>query len=138
MHAPYVNEGNGRDMSDREIPRSIRKFIARHIDSVGQLEALLLLRSVPGEAWEVARVASRLYVGEADAGEMLDRLCRDGLLARTGEAYRYGCRTEELRGLVDELAQLYARQLIPISNLIHAKSRRIRAFADAFRFRKDS
>ncbi len=29
-------------------------------------------------------------------------------------------------------------QLIPITNMIHAKSRRIRQFADAFRFRKGS
>jgi hypothetical protein len=125
-------------MSDREIPRSIRKFIARHIDSVGQLEALLLLRSAPGEAWDAARVAGRLYVDQSDAAEMLNRLCHDGLLVSTGEAYRYSCRTEELQRMVDELAHLYARQLIPITNMIHAKSRRIREFADAFRFRKGS
>jgi hypothetical protein len=125
-------------MSDGAIPQSIRKFIARHIDSVGQLEALLLLRAVPGEAWEVARVAGRLYVGEQEATEMLERLCHSGLLVRTDRAYRYCCKTEDLRRMVDELASLYARQLIPITNMIHAKSRRIRQFADAFRFRKDT
>jgi hypothetical protein len=125
-------------MSDGEIPRSIRKFIARHIDSVGQLEALLLLRAGPGEGWTVGRVAGRLYVGEQEVTEMLERLCHDGLLVRTDEAYRYCCGTEELQHMVDELADLYARQLIPITNMIHAKSRRIRQFADAFRFRKDT
>lgn len=124
-------------MAESGVPKDVRRFIARHIDSVGELEALLLLRSV-GEAWEAARVAQRLYVGEAETIVMLDRLCRDGLLACEGKAYKYQCGTEELRRVVDQLAQLYGPQLIPITNLIHAKSRRIREFADAFRFRKDS
>ncbi|MDP2376624.1 hypothetical protein [Reyranella sp.] len=125
-------------MADGEIPRNIRKFIARHLDSVGQLEALLLLRSAPGEAWEATRVAGRLYVDEREATEMLERLCHDGLLVCTEGTYRYSCRTEELQRTVDEVAHLYARQLIPITNMIHAKSRRIRQFSDAFRFRKGS
>lgn len=123
-------------MAETHIPKQIQRFVAGHIDSVGQLEALLLLRS-DGQSWRAAQVAERLYVGEAETVEMLDSLCSGGLVARCGEAYRYECRTEELQRMVDDLAQLYARQLIPITNLIHAKSRRIRGFADAFRFRKD-
>lgn len=123
-------------MAETGIPEQIQRFIASHIESVGQLEALLLLRS-DGQSWRVTRVAERLYVSEAETEEMLDGLCSGGLVARCGEAYRYECRTEELRRMVDDLAQLYARQLIPITNLIHVKSRRIRGFADAFRFRKD-
>jgi Mn-dependent DtxR family transcriptional regulator len=123
-------------MADAEIPKQIQRFIAAHVDSVGQLEALLLLRS-GSQPWRAAQVAERLYVSEAEAMEVLDRLCSSGLVVRSDEAYRYECRTEELRRMVDDLAQLYARQLIPITNLIHAKSRRIRGFADAFRFRKD-
>ena len=123
-------------MAETGIPKQIQRFIAGHIDSVGQLEALLLLRA-DGRSWRAAQVAERLYVGEAETVEILDGLCSGGLVLRCGEAYRYECRTEELRHMVDDLAQLYARQLIPITNLIHAKSRRIRGFADAFRFRKD-
>lgn len=124
-------------MAEDGIPSHVRRFIASHIDSVGELEALLLLRAMPRE-WEAAEVAARLYTREPDTVEILDRLCRAGLLARQDKAYRYECRTDELRLVVDELAGLYARQLIPVTNLIHAKSRRIRQFADAFRFRKDS
>jgi hypothetical protein len=128
-------------MAEESIPGDVRRFIASHIDSVGELEALLLLRAASQDAtpreWDAAEVAARLYTREADTVEMLDRLCRAGLLARRDRVYRYECRTEELRLMVDALAGLYARQLIPITNLIHAKSRRIRQFADAFRFRKD-
>lgn len=123
-------------MTEESIPGDVRRFIASYIDSVGELEALLLLRSMPRD-WAAGEVAARLYTREADTVDMLDRLCRAGLLVRRDKAYRYECRTEELRLMVDALAGLYARQLIPITNLIHAKSRRIRQFADAFRFRKD-
>jgi hypothetical protein len=125
-------------MTEGEIPRNVSQFIARYIDSVGQLEALLLLRAMPDEAWTAPRVAARLYIGEAEAVEMLGRLCREGLLVCTDGVYRFQCRTERLKLAVDELAQLYERQLIPVTNLIHAKSRRIREFANAFRFRNGS
>jgi hypothetical protein len=36
------------------------------------------------------------------------------------------------------VAALYAANLIPVTNLIHAKPSRIREFADAFKLRKDS
>ena len=39
--------------------------------------------------------------------------------------------------MIDRLADSYAKQLIPITNMIHSKPRRIRQFADAFKFRKD-
>ena len=124
-------------MGQAEIPDDVRRFISQYIDSVGELEALLLLRAFPGEAWELGKVARRLYISETEAARILARLCGSGLLVRTDEIYRFECRTEELERVVDELAELYARHLIPITNLIHAKSRRIREFADAFRLRKD-
>ena len=125
-------------MAQAEIPRQVRRFIARHIDSVGELEALLLLRSVPGEAWDVPHIMSRLYIDEAETTRILDRLCRSGFLVCTDRGYTYQCTTEDLQRAVDEVADFYARHLIPITNMIHAKSRRIREFAEAFRFRKES
>lgn len=43
------------------IPDDVREFVIRHIESVAQLEALLLLRANPDRAWDVAawRSASR-------------------------------------------------------------------------------
>lgn len=124
-------------MAQADIPRQVRRFIAKYFDSVAALEALLLLRGAPHETWDVSRVAGRLYITEAETSQILDRLCRDGLLACTDKVYRYECKTKDLQRAVDDLSGLYARHLIPITNMIHAKSRRIREFADAFRIRKD-
>jgi hypothetical protein len=124
-------------MVDEVVPDDVRAFIVRHIDSVAQLEALLLLRANSDEDWEVSRVAARLYTGEKEVAELLARLCADGLLTCTDTLYRYGGQTPEQRDMIDRLAAVYARHLIPVTNMIHAKPRRIREFADAFKFRKD-
>jgi hypothetical protein len=68
---------------------------------------------------------------------VLARLSADGFLASEEGRYRYGSQSPELQAMVDRLAQVYARHLIPVTNMIHAKPRRIREFADAFKFRKD-
>jgi hypothetical protein len=124
-------------MADQVIPDDVRDFILRHIDSVAQLEALLLLRHAPDETWEVTKVAARLYTEEKEVSDLLGRLCADGLLSCDDKLYRYAPATAEQRESVDRLAETYSRHLIPVTNMIHAKPRRIREFADAFRFRKE-
>ena len=123
-------------MSDEPVPEDVRELILRHIDSVAQLEALLFFRARPGESWQSGSVAKRLY---APAGEMtrsLESLCNAGFLRRDSSAYLYDCSAEN-QVTVDRLATAYARYLIPITNLIHSKPRNIKAFADAFKFRRD-
>jgi hypothetical protein len=123
-------------MTDELVPDDVRDFIQRHIDSVAQLEALLLLRANPGEGWNAARTAKRLYATEQEIAEVLARLCAHAFLSCKDGIYRYEC-APEVRQKVDRVASAYARHLIPVTNMIHAKPRRIREFADAFKFRKD-
>jgi hypothetical protein len=124
-------------MADELIPGNVRDFILRHIDSVAQLEALLLLRGNPDEIWDIARMAKRLYANEQEIADVLARLCEHGLAAVSEGGYGYDCKITETQEVVDRLAEVYSRHLIPITNMIHAKPRRIREFADAFKLRKD-
>ena len=119
------------------VPGDLRDFITRYIDSIAQLEALLLLRANPDANWTPAEVALRLYTSEQEAAELLARLCADALVFCNEGTYRFGSEDTELRNLVDRLADAYSQHLIPVTNMIHAKPRRIRQFADAFKFRKD-
>ncbi|WP_284735500.1 hypothetical protein [Dongia deserti] len=123
---------------DEPIPADLRDFILRYIDSVAHLEALLLLRANPQTSWDVPAVAARLYTSEAQAGEVLAQLCGEGLIASENDLYRYAGQSAETLAMIDRLAEFYSKQLIPITNLIHGKPRRIRQFADAFKFRKDN
>jgi hypothetical protein len=124
-------------MNDEPIPAEVHQFLIRHIDSVAQLEALLLLQARPGERWSTARMAERIYTPESVTAELLARLAGDGFLAYADDVYWYDCRDPAASATVDQLATTYKQHLIPITNVIHAKPRRIREFADAFRFRKD-
>jgi hypothetical protein len=123
-------------MVDDVIPDDVRDFILRHIDSVAQLEALLLLRASTNENWDAAQAAARLYTSEEEIKAVLTQLCADGLLSHKDDVYRYEC-VPETQTTVDRLADVYRRHLIPVTNLIHTKPRRIREFANAFKFRKD-
>jgi hypothetical protein len=124
-------------MPGEVIPVEVQDFLARHIDSIAQLEALLLSRASPEAIWDPPLTAKRLYIGEQDASETLSHLAEHGLLVREPRGYRFASRSPELTAIVDLLAHHYARHLIAVTNLIHAKPRRIRQFADAFKWKKD-
>jgi hypothetical protein len=123
-------------MSDDAIPQDLQEFIVRHIDSVAHLEGLLLLRREADRTWSPEELAGRLYIRIEEAIDLLDRLRADGFLSG-GERYGFAPQTAEQWQLVDRLADAYSRHLIPITNMIHAKPRRIREFSDAFKFRRE-
>lgn len=125
-------------MADQYVSDEVRNFILKYIDSVAQIEALLLMRVNPQDIWDAPRLATRLYIGELEASDILNRLCADGLLKLHDTAYRFEGVSPNIVALVSEVQTVYARQLIPVTNIIHAKPRRIRSFADAFKFRKGS
>ena len=119
------------------VPADLRDFILQHIDSVAHLEALILLRAYPQEEWNAAKVAKRLYINEQQASATLARLCEQGFLRRDEDSFRFENDVPERRVMADRLAEVFGRHLIPVTNIIHSKPRRIREFADAFKFKKD-
>jgi hypothetical protein len=124
-------------MVDDPVPAEVREFVVRCIDSVAQLEALLLLRGPPPLAWNVSALARRLYVEEGEAAKLLGGLVGAELAVTDGSAFRYHPRDADLVDLVDRLAETYAQSLVPVTKLIHERDVAIRKFADAFKIRKD-
>lgn len=132
-------------MTNGIIPDDVQQFLMQYIDSVAQLEALLLLRADARAEWPTAEVAGRLYVSEREAAPLLQRLHADGFLAAEGDSaprYRYQPASPELAQMVDRLAEVYAKHLVPVTNLIHSKPQpkpkpRVQEFADAFKLRKE-
>lgn len=120
-----------------DLPPSLEAFVRAHIDSVGELEGLLLLFRGSANHWSAPTVAQRLYIREPEAGAILQRLVELGLAARAGSEYLFQARDEALLDHVRELEKFYSTHLIPISRIIHAKApSRIREFADAFTFKR--
>lgn len=127
-------------MTEDLIPSDVKHFILKSIDSIAQLEALLLLRANPQEKWDIPAVAKRLYISEQETAPLLSHLCGQGLLATGQDAgeYIYQPASADLAQVVDRLAEIYAKHLVPVTNLVHSKPRtRMQEFADAFRLRKD-
>jgi hypothetical protein len=123
-------------MSDEALPEDVKELVRRYIHSVAQLEALLFFHSRPGERWDVESLAARLYAGKIEMADALRSLGRDEFLDDEAGLYVFAPRPE-LRPVVDSLAKAYSRHLIPITHIIHSSPRRIQAFSDAFRIRKD-
>jgi hypothetical protein len=124
-------------MSMNSIPDAVRDFVRTYIDSIAQLEALLLLRRETSEVWTTTAVSRRLYVDEKEAVAVLKKLRADGFVSVSKKIYRYEC-PPDVDALVGQVEDVYTRQLIPMTHLIHSKPGRIKAFADAFKLRKDS
>ena len=124
-------------MADPYVPDVVREFIIKRIDSIAQIEALLLIRSNSQEEWSAAQIAARLYVSEAEAADALDRLCAADFLRSLDGKYRLDGIPSQHAALIDQQLAVYTQHLIPVTDIVHTKLRRIGSFADAFRFRKD-
>lgn len=130
-------------MNQSPIPEDVRRFVLTSIPSVPYLEALLLMRADPSQQWESVMLASRLYTRDRVAQSLLDALCTAGFVAPceapASHCYRYQPASEALRERIDQLADVYARHLVDVTNLIHSTlDRKAQQFADAFRLRKDA
>ena len=124
-------------MTAHSIPADLREFIAEHIHSIAQLEALLLLMNNE-RGFSLEECASRLYISPKDCEAALQPLIADRFVK--ADEGRFVLLTEDgsMIRKVRDLAEVYRRQLIPVTNLIHSKRDRIQSFADAFRVRKES
>lgn len=125
-------------MPTEEIPEAVRRLIAERIDSVPELEAILLLRDDPQHEWSAEEAGQRLYVSRTVAAHILEDLGQRGFFAQSGGGYRYAPESEDLAAAVDLLTATYSRHLRAVTLLIHSKpGASVRQFAEAFRLRKE-
>lgn len=129
-------------MTEALIPDVVKAFIFQYIDSVATLEALLLMRNHPQQDWDAGQLAQRLYISSVQTTKILTLLTQAGLIGpASSHNRRYIYQPKpELRNRVDQLAEVYARCLIPVTHLIHqrgSQNRNLQIFADAFKLTKD-
>jgi hypothetical protein len=124
---------------NEDFPADIKQFIADTIDSVAQLEVLLLLRSEPSKVWTAQEAGKALYSAADVTALLMADLHAKRLLAAGGQnGYIYRPERPELASSVDQLAELYRQRRVAVITAIYTKPiDKIRSFADAFRLRKD-
>jgi len=127
-------------MIDEDHEDAALRFIFDNIETVPQLEALLLIWQNSMRTWTAEELAARIYVGSTDAKNILDELRRRGLATHDPgiDAYRYASDWDPTNALMRRVAETYGRNLVGVARMIHSKgSASVREFARAFQIKKD-
>jgi hypothetical protein len=123
------------------LPDDVRRFVSDHINSVEQLEVLLLLKAGAEREWTAGDVSQALYTTPAAAAMRLADLAQRGFISSNAvqePLFRYRP-AGEIDKSIERLAELYKERRVSVISLIYSKPhQQVQAFADAFKIRKDS
>jgi hypothetical protein len=125
----------------RELSNDVKEFIADHVHSVLQLEALLLLSQNTEKVWSAGAVGRILNLSPESAKAQLDELLSQNRLMLVDGAdedlYRYNLSSDELHKTIMRLGSAYEAQRIAVLSLILAKpADKVRLFTETFRMIK--
>ena len=116
------------------------EFIERTIDTIHQLEVLMLLRRSPHRFWRVDEVAAELRMTGRTVASSLSGLHANGVLASEGSnpvAYRYEPRSLALHARGESLSGAYTTDpLAVLKAVLNKPPRALRSFSDAFLLRR--
>lgn len=120
------------------LPEDVHRFLYHYIESVEQLEVLLLLRQAPERGWTADDVARALYSHPSSVASRLALLLGQGMLREIGPGrYQYAPRSVETHDTVTRVAETYRERRVAVITLIASKPlENVRAFSDAFRIRR--
>jgi hypothetical protein len=128
-------------VSRESLPAATTRFIFESIQSVEQIEILLLLASDAARDWSAEGVAKELRSSPRSAERWLENLRSQRLVTSATNSpttFRFAPQSDELRATVTELAEVYASHRVAIIELIFNKpAARMKSFADAFKLRED-
>jgi DNA-binding MarR family transcriptional regulator len=123
-----------------DFPVALKQFLAQHVESLAQLEALLLLHREPLRRWSSADLARELYISADMCAGIIADLERRRLVARAADDnhYHYVAPDVETARLVDQLAEYYRDRRVAVITEIYSKpTKKVQTFADAFRLRRE-
>lgn len=120
------------------LPDDVHRFLYQYIDSVEQLEVLLLARRSPGRSWSAADLARELYSHPTSIAQRFESLLGRGLLRESEPGcFQYAPRSAELDRAAGRVAEMYRERRVAVISLIASKPiENVKAFSDAFRIRK--
>jgi len=124
-----------------ELPAEVKQWIDRQIETLAQLETLLLLREAPERTMSVDQIAKALYVPIVSATAVLRELERRGTVktaTATPLSFQLQPADASTERIIEQLAQLYAERRVAVISHIYSKSTsKVQTFADAFRLKKE-
>lgn len=125
-------------MSENTLPHDLVQFIARHIESVEQLEILCLLSENPSREWSVQEVFRCVQSTERSVQQCLESFVARGLAVKVADgAFRFSPASSELANSATDLVRTYRERRVAIIETIYKRPDSARPFAEAFRLRKE-
>jgi hypothetical protein len=124
------------------ISEDIVAFLGANVESFEQLELLRLLFESPQREWQTMELAKEVQVDGQVAARHLAALSTRGLITRITRGaetkFRHGCESPALEKKLLAMLKIYNERPVSMIKLVYAQaSDPLRAFADAFRVRKE-
>lgn len=128
-------------MQDEGIPDDVRELLLEHVDTVAQLEILLLLHDSRPEVWPADRVAQRLALDPRSAAARLADLADRGFFSTAldgdVQTWTYAPTSPAMDAVVQRLGRAYKERRVAVISLIFSRPPDpLRHFSDAFKLRK--
>ncbi len=125
-------------MATSRLPIDVKELLTDHIDSVGQLEALLVFFNTPDKNWDPHSLSQELRTNVTSAAKQMAKLTAAGFIKNVlGDMYAYDP-SPELRVKVEHLHQAYKEMSVAVISYLYEKpSDKLKGFADAFKLKKD-
>ena len=123
-------------------PEDVARFLYDNVESIDQLEILRVLGEDREKEWDSVALAAAVQAEPQAVRAHLTAMHARGLLTMTprgaGLSCRYGVRTPELESMVGRLLQMYRERPVTMIKMVYERAKDpLRAFADAFRIRKE-
>lgn len=125
-------------------PEDVARFLYDHVESIDQLEILRVLGEERGKPWNSDDLAAVVQADPRSVRSHIEAMHARGLIEKVagqaaGLSCRYGPRTPELENMVARLLQIYRERPVSMIKLVYERAKDpLRAFADAFRIRKET
>jgi hypothetical protein len=123
-----------------QIPESVQALLRERIQSIEELEILLLLFSQPTRFWSEADIARELRTSSQLVGAGVRALIEGGLARKTDKnLFAFGPADAETDRVVRELTQVYNERRVDVlvfiseSAISRVRHSALRTFAGAFR-----
>ncbi|HEY9180130.1 MAG TPA: hypothetical protein VIO32_05385 [Candidatus Baltobacteraceae bacterium] len=124
-------------MAHGQFSSEFRTFINKNINSIEQIEVLLILRANPERVWTVDEISAIMRSSSNSIRSRLQGLAAKKLSAAISDKeYRYAA-SGRLDAMVELLAEEYGRRRFSVIELVFSRPDAARQFADAFRLRDE-
>jgi hypothetical protein len=130
------------EVSVHLLPDEIRKFVDEYITSVDRIEILRVLSERPDREYRIDELSKEIQAPRDRVIGEVTSMQAQGLLATEMQSdsisAKYSPRNAVIAGQLEKLIALYRERPVTMIRFVYERAHaRLRAFSDAFKFRKE-